>query len=80
MRASKVTGEVRMKRYSECLLIFNSRGKKKTHAAFEAQTELYNTWYICDSGIRDDDCENEKKKKNKYSHLDSIWNTNIYQV
>lgn len=29
MRASKVTGEVRMKRQSERLLIFNSRKKKK---------------------------------------------------
>lgn len=47
MFASKVTGEVRMKRHSERLLIFNSRRKKesnkkswkkktKTHAAFEA--------------------------------------------
>lgn len=71
MRASKVTGEVRMKRYSERLLIFNSQEKKKTHAAVEAPTELYFTLYICDSGIRDDDYGNEKEK-NKYSHLDSI--------
>lgn len=43
MRASKVTGEVRMKRHSERLLIFNSRKKQQTHAAFNAQNELYTT-------------------------------------